>query len=96
MPKSRLETTETDLSRSSDYDEHLHIILQCTNINGVNVETELDSEADRSTIPWELFQEKLVGVCELGPTNVTLYQYDKSHLKIKRAVQGDSSIYASF
>ena len=44
---------------------------------------ELDSGADRSTIPWELFQEKLAGVCELGPTNVTLYQYDKSHLKIK-------------
>ena len=44
---------------------------------------ELDSEADRSTVPWTLHQEKLEGVCKLLPTDVTLYQYEKSPLMIK-------------
>ena len=44
---------------------------------------ELDSKAKKSTIPWGLYQEKLATVCKLVPTKVSLYQYDKSHLKIK-------------
>ena len=49
----------------------------------MDIEMELDSGADRSTIPWALFQEKLAGACELVHTDLTLYQYDKSPLMIK-------------
>ena len=91
----QLETvpSETDVTGSSGEDDHLHNILQLgdksakflftATINGVDVEMELDSGADRSTVPWELFQKRLAGVCKLVPTSVTLYQYDKSHLKTK-------------
>ena len=44
---------------------------------------ELDSEAEWSTVLRPLYQEKLAGVCELVPTDVTLNQYDKSSLMIK-------------
>ena len=89
----QLETVDPELTDSSSEDDHLHTILQLggksdkflytATINGIEVEMELDSGADRSTVPWTLFQAKLAGVCKLMPTNVALYQYDKSHLKIK-------------
>ena len=46
--------------------------------HGVDVKMELDSRMDWSTVPWALSQEKLAGVYKLVPTDVTLYQYDKS------------------
>ena len=74
----QLETTDTTAelssSRSSEEEEHLHTILQLgdksrkfqftTNINGINIDMELDSVADRCTVPWALFQKKLSGVCK--------------------------------
>jgi len=34
----------------------------------VDIEMELDSGADCSTVPWALFKQKLAGVCKLAPT----------------------------
>ena len=89
----QLETIDTEVPSSGSESDHLYAILQLgnkadkflvsTKINGVDVEMELDSGADRSTVPWTWYQEKLAGVCKLVPTDVTLYQYDKSPLMIK-------------
>ena len=106
----QLGTSETELTNSSSEDDQVHTILQLgdksrkflftTNINGVDIEMELDSGADHSTVPWALFKKKLAGVSKLMSTNVTLYQYDKSHLKIKGQCKVtvqilDRKIYAS-
>ena len=89
----QLETIDTEVPSSGSESHHLYAILQLgnkadkflvfTKINGVDVEMELDSGADRSTVPWTWYQEKLAGVCKLVPTDVTLYQYDTSPLMIK-------------
>ena len=89
----QLETIDTEVPSCGSESDHLYAILQLgnkadkflvsTKINGVDVEMELDSGADRSTVPWTWYQEKLAGVCKLVPTDVTLYQYDKSPLMIK-------------
>jgi len=78
----QLEASETEVTSSSSEDYHVHTILQLgdkskkflftTNINGVDLEMKLDSGADRSTVPWALFKQKLAGVCKLAPTKVTL------------------------
>ena len=75
---------------SSDSSEHLHAILQLgtrTNkflvvvkINGIPVEMEVDSGAERSTVPLSVFNQKLAGACKLKPSNIELHQYDKSLL----------------
>ena len=67
---------------------YLHNIFQLGNttrkfivtvcINGVELDMEVDSGAERTTMPWSIFQEKLVDVCDLTPTTVTLRQYDQS------------------
>ena len=51
-------------------------------INGIMIEMELDSGAERSTIPKLLFNEKLKEVCSLSPSKVSLHQYDHSPLTI--------------
>ena len=57
------------------------IITVC--INGVQVEMEADSGAERSTIPWSIFQDKLANVCDLAPSSMKLHQYDQSPLTVK-------------
>ena len=86
-------TTEKEVASSSSEDDYIQTILHLGNkaskflvtatINDIDVQMEMDSGADKSTIPWELYQEKLAAVCKLVPTKVFLYQYDKSHLKVK-------------
>ena len=44
---------------------------------------EVDSGAERTTMPWSVYQEKLVDVCHLISTTVTLHQYDQSPLTVK-------------
>ena len=54
-----------------------------TFINGVRVDKEADCGAERSTIPWSVFQDKLINVCKLVPSSVKLHQYDQSPLTVK-------------
>ena len=44
---------------------------------------EADSGAERTTIPWSVFQEKLSRKCNLRPSSVKLHQYDQSPLVVK-------------
>ena len=77
---------------SSDSSEHLHTILQlgtksnkfliAVEINKVPLEMEVDSGAERSTVPLSIFRKKLASVCELQPSAISLHQYDKSPLRI--------------
>ena len=77
---------------SSDSSGCLHNILQLGNrankflltvdINSIPIEMEVDSGAERSTVPLSLFEQSLSGVCKLKPSRVSLYQYDKSPLTI--------------
>ena len=48
---------------------------------------EIDSGAERTTIPWSIFQDSLGKVCDLTPTSITLHQYDQSPLKVKGQCQ---------
>ena len=48
---------------------------------------EVDSGAERTTIPWSHFSNFLSLACQLRPTSVTLYQYDKSPLVVKGECQ---------
>ena len=43
---------------------------------------EVDSRAERSTVPLSIFEQTLADVCKLKPARVSLYQYDKSPLTI--------------
>ena len=56
--------------------------LVTVTINGVPVEMEVDSGAERSTVPTPIFKEKLASVCRLTPSSVNLHQYDHSPLKV--------------
>ena len=51
-------------------------------INGVPIQMEVDTGAERSTIPVTLFQDKLAVVCKLLPSQVMLRQYDQTPLKV--------------
>ena len=42
-----------------------------------------DSGAEQSTIPWSVFQEKVLNVCKLVPSSVKLHQYDQFPLTVK-------------
>ena len=91
-----LQENSDSSSDSSEYG-HLHTILQLgTNsnkfvitvkINEVPVEMEVDSGAERSTIPLTIFQRKLSDVCQLQPSAVSLQQYDKTPLTISGECQ---------
>ena len=73
-----------DDSNGSSTEEYLLSVFQLGNrsskfiitvrINGVQVEMEADSGAERSTIPWSIFQDKLANVCDLAPSSVKLHQ----------------------
>ena len=81
---------EEDDDSSSDSSACMHTILQLGSkagkflitvmINSVPVEMEVDSGAERSTVPLSTFKQKLQSVCSLQPSSVSLYQYDKSPL----------------
>ena len=80
-------------SDESSTEEFLHSVFQLgktnpkfiitTFINGVRVDMEANSGAERSTIPWSVFQDKLINVCKLVPSSVKLHQYDQSPLTVK-------------
>ena len=86
------ETVDSNDDYSSDSSGYLHNILQLgtrankflltVNINSIPIEMEVDSGAERSTVPLSLFEQRLSGVCKLKPSRVSLYQYDKSPLTI--------------
>ena len=86
------ETVDSDNDGSSDSSGYLLNILQLgarankllltVDINSVPIEMEVDSGAERSTVPLSLFKQTLVDVCKLKPSRVSLYQYDKSPLTI--------------
>ena len=79
---------ESDSDSDSSSDSALHSVFQLggsgrkflvsVRVNGVDVEMEIDSGAERTTIPWSYFNQYLSSVCKLRPNSVTLYQYDKS------------------
>ena len=69
-------------------------------INGVPIDMEVDTGAERSTIPAALFKDKLVTVCNLQPSQVTLRQYDQSPLKVVGQCKvdlkvGDQQLYGT-
>ena len=86
------ETVDSNDDYSSDSSGYLHNILQLgtrankflltVDINSIPIEMEVDSGAERSTVPLSLFEQRLSGVCKLKPSRVSLYQYDKSPLTI--------------
>ena len=67
----------------SDSSGYLYNILQLGNrankflltvdISTVPIKMEVDSGAERSTVPLSLFKQKLSGVCKLKPSRVSLY-----------------------
>ena len=81
-----------DNASDSSSEDHLHSIFQLgkdsskymitVKINGIPVEMEVDSGAERSTVPNSLFNERLSSVCKLSPCKVSLHQYDHSLLTI--------------
>ena len=98
-------------SSDSSEPEHLHTILQLgtksskflvtVKINKVPVEMEVDSGAERSTVPLAVFQQNLADVCKLQPSGISLHQYDKSPLTIAGECQAKVTInnrfiYATF
>ena len=48
---------------------------------------DVDSGAERSTIPWNLFQNHLSAACSLVPSTVTMRQYDQTPLVVKGECQ---------
>ena len=86
---------EQDNGSSSDSSGCMHTILQLGTkaskflitvaINSVPIEMEVDSGAEQSTVPLSTFTHKLKNVCKLKPSTVSLYQYDKSPLKVSNA-----------
>lgn len=96
-----VEADEAANSSDSGSSSDLHSIFQLgnelqekflitVNINGVPLEMEVDSGAERSTVPTSIFNEKLARVCQLTPSSVNLHQYDHSPLK----VDGESCVIA--
>ena len=67
-----------EAASDSSSEDHLHSIFQLgkkankymitVGINGILIEMEVDSGAERSTIPKLLFEEKLKKVCKLSPS----------------------------
>jgi len=84
---------EDDSSSSNSAEGHLHIICQLENtcqkfiitvcINGMTLDMEIDSGAERSTIPWWIFHGKLTNARKLVETSVTLHQYNQLPLAVK-------------
>ncbi|XP_065895620.1 uncharacterized protein [Dysidea avara] len=74
--------TEGHLNICQLSDTH-HKFIVNVKINGVAIDMEVDSGAERSTIPWNLFQNQLSAACSLVPSTVTLRQYDQTPLVVK-------------
>jgi len=51
-------------------------------VNGVSIKMEVDTGAERSTIPATLFEDKLATVCKVLPSQVTLRQYNQTPFKV--------------
>ena len=95
------ETVDSNDDYSSDSSGYLHNILQLgtrankflltVDINSIPIEMEVDSGAERSTVPLSLFEQRLSSVCKLRPSRVSLYQYDKSPLRIQNYCQNQQS-----
>ena len=93
-PRRRVNVRTVDEHNSTDpsSDDQLYGIFQVggkspkmmvtVGINGVPIDMEVDTGAERSTIPAALFKDKLVTVCSLQPSQVTLRQYNQSPLKV--------------
>ena len=105
------EAVDSDDDDESDSSGYLHNILQLgtrankflitVDINSRPVEMEVDSGAERSTIPLSVFEQFLSDVCTMKPSRVSLYQYDKSPLVVAGECQAtirinDSTISAVF
>ena len=88
--RGSVQALQVDEASDSSSEDNLHSIFQLgkksnkymitVSINGIMIEMELDSGAERSTIPKLLFNEKLKEVCSLSPSKVSLHQYDHSPL----------------
>ena len=87
------ESVDSNDDYSSDSSGYLHILqlgtrankfLLTMDIDSIPIEMEVDSGAERSTVPLSLFEQSLSGVCKLKPSSyrVSLYQYDKSPLTV--------------
>ena len=61
-------------------------------VNGVQIEMEVDTGAERSTVPVALFKDKLATVCKVLPSQVTLRQYDQTPLKVVGQCSADLQI----
>jgi len=61
-------------------------------INRVEVDMEVNSGAQRSTVSWKSFQEQLDTICNLMPMSVSLRQYDQSPLDVKGECQAEITI----
>lgn len=93
---------QSESSSDSSELEQLHTILQLgtksskfvitVEINKVPVEMEVDSGAERSTVPLSIFQHKLADVCKLQSSVVSLHQYDKTPLTITGECQATVKI----
>ena len=84
-PRRRVNVHIVDEHNSTDpsSDDQLYAIFQVGGKSpkmmvmfGVPIDMEVDTEAACSTIPAALFKDKLVTVCNLQPSQVTLRQYD--------------------
>ena len=51
-------------------------------VNGVQIKMEANTGAEHSTIPTAILEEKLATVCKVVPSQVTLWQYDQTQLKV--------------
>ena len=93
---------DKEQSDGSDSNGELFNIFQLSNpadkfivsvkINGIKVDMEGGSGAQRSTVPWSLFQGQLATACRLMPTSVTLRQYDQSPLDVKGECRAEIQI----
>ena len=104
MKAQRIRTLQETQEASSDSSEseHSYTVLQLgtklnkflitLHINRVPVEMEVDSGAERSTVPLSIFQQKLADVCMLQPSIISLQQYDKSFLTVAGECQAKVKI----
>jgi len=94
---------EVDNSNSddsgSDNADYLHNLLQLGTRTSkflltvdINSEMEIGSGAEHSTTPLSVFEQQLADVCELQPSSLSLFQYDKSPLTIAGECQANIKI----
>ena len=82
--QGNIQAVDNDSTEPSS-DEQLHGIFQVGGkspkfmvivaVNGVPIKMEVDTGAERSTIPAALFEDKLATVCKVLPSQVTLQQF---------------------